>query len=61
MRSCRGINLVDAARPFAALAEGLIRGCIEHYKENIEIVTEDMSGGKGTAARFLLTRKDNSP
>lgn len=46
-----------STRPFAALAEGLIRGCIAHYGEPIEIGVEDLSGGGGTMARFLLTRK----
>ncbi len=43
-------------RPFSALAEGLIRGCVEHYKETIDIKVEDLSDGAGTAARFVLTR-----
>jgi len=46
-----------SSRPFAALAEGLIRGCIAHYGEPIEVDIEDLSQGAGTAARFLLTRK----
>jgi hypothetical protein len=46
-----------STRPFAALAEGLIRGCIAHYGEPIEVGVEDLSEGAGTAARFLLTRK----
>jgi len=46
-----------STRPFADLAEGLIRGCIAHYGEPIEIGVEDLSEGAGTAARFLLTRK----
>lgn len=46
-----------SSRPFAALAEGLIRGCIAHYREPVELEVEDLSGGKGTAARFILTRK----
>lgn len=41
-------------RPFAALAEGLIRGCISHYGEAIDVEIEDLSGGEGTAARFVL-------
>jgi hypothetical protein len=47
-----------STRPFAVLAEGLIRGCIDHYGEAIDIETEDLSDGAGTAARFLLTRRD---
>jgi hypothetical protein len=50
-----------SARPFAALAEGLIRGCVDHYGEAVDIQTEDLSGGTGTAARFLLTKRDTSP
>jgi hypothetical protein len=46
-----------STRPFAALAEGLIRGCTAYYGEPIEIGVEDLSKGAGTMARFLLTRK----
>jgi hypothetical protein len=45
----------QSARPFSALAEGLIRGCIGHYGQSVDIQTEDLSDGKGTAARFVLT------
>jgi hypothetical protein len=47
-----------STRPFAALAEGLIRGCVVHYGESIEVETEDLSDGAGTAARFVLTRRE---
>lgn len=47
-----------SARPFAALADGLIRGCVAHYGEPIEVEMEDLSGGAGNAARFVLTRQD---
>lgn len=47
-----------SSRPFAALAEGLIRGCVDHYGEAVDIATEDISNGTGTAARFLLTKRD---
>jgi hypothetical protein len=50
-----------SSRPFAALAEGLIRGCIAHYGETVDIAMEDLSDGAGTAARFLLTRKGAAP
>lgn len=43
-------------RPFAALAEGLIRGCIEHYGEDVAVETIDLSEGAGHAATFVLTR-----
>jgi hypothetical protein len=47
-----------SARPFATLAEGLIRGCVAHYGEAVDIEVEDLSHGAGTAAQFLLTRRD---
>jgi hypothetical protein len=50
-----------SSRPFAALAEGLIRGCIAHYGEEVDIAVEDLSAGTGTAARFLLTKRSAAP
>ncbi len=50
-----------STRPFALLAEGLVRGCISHYGEPVDVVIEDLSDGKGTAARFVLTRKKAAP
>jgi hypothetical protein len=47
----------QSSRPFASLAEGLIRGCIEHFGESIEVKIKDLSKGQGNAARFLLIRK----
>jgi hypothetical protein len=46
-----------STRPFAALAEGLIRGCIAHFREDADVEVEDLSSGKGTAARFLITER----
>lgn len=46
-----------STRPFADFAEGMIRGCIEHFKENIEIQKkEDTSQGSGTGARFTIIK-----
>lgn len=42
-------------RPFARLAEGLIRGCIAHYGKPVDVAVEDLSAGRGTSARFVLT------
>ena len=50
-----------SARPFAVLAEGLIRGCVDHFGEAVDIEVEDLSGGTGTAARFLLAMRDAPP
>jgi hypothetical protein len=51
----------QSTRPFASLAEGLIRGCVAHYGEAADIEVEDLSGGAGTAARFVITRRDAPP
>jgi hypothetical protein len=45
----------QSTRPFAALAEGLIRGCIAHYGQPVDMEIEDLSNGDGTSARFILT------
>jgi hypothetical protein len=47
-----------STRPFASLADGLIRGCLAHFREPADIVIEDLSGGAGTAAQFFITRRD---
>lgn len=43
-----------SARPFADLAEGLIRGCIDYFDEPIVLERTDLEQGDGTAARFVL-------
>jgi heme-NO-binding protein len=47
-----------STRPFAPLAEGLIRGCLAHFGENADLQIEDLSAGAGTAARFVVTQRD---
>lgn len=46
-----------SSRPFADLAEGMIRGCIAHFGERIMIQREDVPGVAGTAATFTLTQQ----
>jgi hypothetical protein len=46
--------LYRSQRPLADLAEGLIRGCIEHFGDPVRLVREDLPGQPGTAARFVL-------
>lgn len=41
-------------RPFADLAEGLIRACVDHFQDAIEISRTDLANKDGTSARFLL-------
>ena len=47
-----------STRPFAPLAEGLIRGCLAHFNEPADIQIEDLSSGAGTAARFHITLRE---
>jgi hypothetical protein len=46
-----------STRPFAALAEGLILGCIAHFGEPITLHCEDLSDGQGRCVRFALTKQ----
>lgn len=46
----------SSKRPFADLAEGLIRGAIAHYEENIALTREDLSDGVGNHERFTLVK-----
>lgn len=43
-------------RPFSDLAEGLIRGCITYYGENIRLAREELPSQDGAHTRFTLTR-----
>lgn len=44
-----------SARPLADLADGLIRGCVAHFGESIEIERHDPPDPSGHEARFVLT------
>lgn len=46
-----------SARPFSMLALGLIEGCADHFKEDLDIVCEDLSNGEMKEARFEINRK----
>jgi len=50
-----------SSRPFADLAEGLIRGCIAYFGEAIELSREDLPPADGTAARFVLAKTTPPP
>lgn len=50
------VMIYESKRPFAALAEGLILGCIEHYGEPIALAKEDQSTADLHRVRFDLTR-----
>lgn len=47
----------QSSRPFSPLAEGLIRGCVAHFGETVDIDKEDVSHGQGTAVRFTLKQR----
>ena len=42
-------------RPFADLAEGLIRACAETYHDTLQVQRIDLGDGTGTSARFVLS------
>ncbi len=51
------MNLIyESPRCLGDLAEGLIQGGAEHFKETINIQREDLSDGKGIKERFILTK-----
>jgi hypothetical protein len=52
----RFVLVYHSSRPFSALAEGLVRACIAHFREPIDLTVEDLSEGRGTSARFLLSK-----
>ena len=42
-------------RPLADLAEGLIRACLQHFGEPLQLERCRLEGAEGTAVRFQLT------
>jgi sulfite reductase (ferredoxin) len=44
----------DQMDVLADLAEGLIRGCIDHFGDPVRVIREDLPGPPGTAARFAI-------
>lgn len=45
-----------SSRPFADLAEGLIRGCARHFGEAIAVERENLAGEHGSHVRFRIAR-----
>lgn len=54
----RLLMVYRSQRPFAHFAHGLIQGCVTHYGEQVDIHMQDLSEGRGTAARFELQRRE---
>jgi hypothetical protein len=48
--------MYTSARSFGDLAEGLMRGCVQHFGEEITITREDLRVPFGSAIRFTLTK-----
>jgi len=46
----------ESKRPFAPVAEGLIKGCIAHFGEDISLRSEDLSDGANTHVRFIMEK-----
>lgn len=44
-------------RPLGMFAKGLVQAAIEHFKEPMDLKTEELSGGQWKAVRFTLTRR----
>lgn len=45
-----------STRPFADLAEGLIKGCVDHYGETVNMQRHDVASQPAFETRFTLTR-----
>ena len=48
--------LYESERGLADLAEGLLLGCFDHFKEEIVLQREDLSQGAGTRVAFTMMR-----
>lgn len=48
-----------STRPLADLADGLIRGCIAHFGEPVDVRRDDVGERDGRAARFVLTAQSS--
>ena len=51
------VMIYSSSRPFADLAEGLLSGCIKHFKMPIEIKRENLKSNEKTKVRFILTQQ----
>lgn len=48
------IMTYSSNRPLAAFGEGLLRGCLNHFGEELEVERVDLEPGDGTHARFTI-------
>ena len=55
-RSGERMTLIyESSRPFADLAEGLIRACGAHFGESVSVTRDNLPAGNGVRVRFTLT------
>lgn len=47
----------ESPRRMSTFALGLIAACGEHFEEDLQVETEDLSGGQGEKVRFLVHRR----
>lgn len=50
------IMLYQSKHPFATLAEGLIEGCLVHFRVEANVTAHDLSDGAGTKVEFHIER-----
>lgn len=50
------VMIYRSNHPFAALAEGLIEGCLSHFNEQAQLDIIDCSEGRGNHVEFHITR-----
>ena len=51
----RGLEILySSPRPFGDLAEGLIRGCIEHFGNSLQVTREEVPSANETKIRFTV-------
>jgi hypothetical protein len=50
----RMVVVYSSKRHFSDLAEGLIRGCVRHFKESIVVTREQLPAEEGSRVRFIL-------
>ncbi len=56
LSSSEFVMIYTSLKPLADLAEGLIRGCIRFYHENIMLTRKDVALKRGFRSKFLLKK-----
>jgi hypothetical protein len=53
------VMIYRSSHPFPDLAEGLILGCVEHFRDPVQVCREDFRDVGGAATRFVLSPPRN--